>query len=458
MALALCGIAPAVQARIVAEISQRQPRFAILNLPDSTYLQMEVDDLSGTEVPKIDSVKVEYSGQIVEANSLALATANLRVWWSFRQVAAATPAVRVAQITRALPESKNAPAWGSSSVRALRIETLFCNQSGWTESVKVVAPPHVHNTGVAQRMMCARDYMCIAEDSIQRRNRLVSEFAAAWKTARFGAILDPSQILTLVYVSPWNQTSGMEDLSGIVAPMAGDRANWIDVRTQRFDVRAILPTMESIKAPAAVYDLPTGFVRYIYNRIASPELKILETSEAKQVDSVLKIGPTLRVEGSSRPYECDLPQIDSTMDDNSWLVLASSGDDTDVRKSMAPAIRGCGLIGRTSAWKVVGDTVWLEFTPFRIDELVALVQSTSVSPRPAGSGLSTARVSGTERGVSIDLPAPADVSITNLAGREVASSRRLAAGRHELSIGSTRGVVLVRIGGSGQAKTISVVR
>lgn len=223
-----------------------------------------------------------------------------------------------------------------------------------------LSPPHVHNTNVEQHRVCVIDYMCIKEDSLGHRNRLVAELAAAWNTARFGAVLQPSEIMPLVHVSPWSQTSGKENLSGIVVPMEGNRANWIDVQTQRFQGKRTLPTYESATPYVSdVYELPTGFVRYVYNRI---------------------------------------------------------------------------------------------------DDLVALVQSTSVAPRAVGSMRTMGGAMRTKTGLSVDLGESANVSITKASGEHVVTSMRLAARRHELSVGAAHGLLLVRLGNEGRSMTIPVVR
>jgi len=456
-ALALCGTAAVAVAELGPTEFQHRPHFAILNLPDSTYLQMEIDSLTDNRVPQIDSVKVEYSGAVTDVNGLGVAVANLRVWWSFQWVTATTPALRVVQITQGLPESKNAPLSGTTKVRALRVDTIYSWESGYQGPVKTARPAHVHHSS-SVHFMCTIDYMCLAEDSTQRRNRLVSDFVATWKRSRFGAVLNPLVFMPFVYVSPWSQTTGKEDLTGIAVPMAGNRANWIDVRTQKLAVERNLLATESVGSTIAVYDIPTGFVRYVYNRIQSPELEVVEDGGSRRIDSLLKIGRTLSIQGSSRPYECDIPQIDSTMDDNSWLVLATSSEDSDVAKSLAPAIRACGMIGRTSAWKASGDTVWLEGVPFSITELVALARSTSVAPRAVrGEGIA-ARAMSSANGISLDLPASATVAITNLSGQILSTSRIFGAGRHEIPLNATRGMVLVRVAQGDLYTTISVLR
>ena len=212
-ALGLCATVSVVVAELGPTEWQRKPRFAILNLPDSTYLQLELDNLPGTQVPQIDSVKVEYSGAVTDANSLAVAVANLRVWWSPRWITETTPAVRVAQITQGLPESKNAPSSGTAKVRTLRVDTIFSIESGYAGFVKTMQPPHVHHSGAAVRFFCTLDYMCLAEDPAQRRNRLVSDFVATWNRSRFGAVLTPTVFMPYVYVSPWSQTTGKENLT-----------------------------------------------------------------------------------------------------------------------------------------------------------------------------------------------------------------------------------------------------
>lgn len=457
LALTLCTTATLAFAELGPTEWQRKPRFAILNLPDSTYLQMEFDSLPSARVPQIDSVKVEYSGSVVDANSLAVSVANLRVWWSFQWVAASTPAVRVAQITQGLPESNSAPKMGATAVRALRVDTIFSTESGYIGPIKTVSPPHVHNSSAA-RSICTLDYMCVYEDATQRRSRLVSDFVATWKRSRFGAVLTPTVFMPYVYVSPWSQTTGKEDLTGIVVPMAGNRANWIDVQTQKLMVERNLMAKESVGSTVTVFDIPTGFVRYVYNRTQSPENKILEDGGPRQIDSLLKIGRTLSIEGSSRPYECDIPQVDSTMDDNSWLVLAAGPDNSELAKSLAPAIRGCGMIGRTSAWKASGDTVWLEGMPFSITELVGLATSTAVAPGNRTKDRLAARAVGSATGVSIDLSAGSLVSISNPAGQILTPSRHFDAGRHEIRLGDTRGLLLVRVAQGDRHSTISVLR
>lgn len=461
--LVLAGADPGL-----ASLALETPRFAILNLPDSTYLQMEVDAVPDSHLPGIDSVKLSTNGSLDTEGGLVRRVGTLQVWWSFQALKEPLPSARTAQITRALPIPPDPSNSLLKSTHSLRIDAIEVNALGSASPERVTKIPHVDNSQTAPRII--KDVMasCVfLEDSVRRRTA-IENFTAEWTQNSFRAILEPTWIMTLVAVSPWTRTTGLENLPGIAAPLPGNRGNWLDLQTQLFrPTRVGLDTKAVASRPALdivvsnfEYTLPTGWARYVYNRSADPWLKILETGSPRWVDSVVKIGPTLTVEGSTRDLDEGLPFVDSLMGKNSWLVLARSGATESVDSAMRPLDGLCQWRSRVRAWKMKDSLVWLnERDSIPLAQLMSLVQVgvTGIDSK-ADQPRSLARVYRESGALSIDLSHSAAVRVLTPEGRAILPDASLEAGRHTLATASTRGLLLVQVRRGSTVETHRVIR
>ena len=292
------------------------------------------------------------------------------------------------------------------------------------------------------------------------RDFYAQKFVEMWKTNPYAVILEPSPIMTLQYVSPWSQTTGKEDYAGIATPMVGNRGNWIDVTRVRMATRRILKqppstTREPALTVMPVWNIPTGAVRYVYNRTASPELKILENDDRRVFDSLLKIGKTLEVSREARPRGCVPPLPDTTMESSSWLVLADSASGDAIERAMIPNNIPFGS-ERTSAWKISGDTVWLDRdnTPIPLADLLAMAQA------PAGvraDGISDGiRLARAGDGFALVLDREAEARIVGTDGRILSDWTRMEPGRHALPR-TPEGVAFAQVRAVGIRATLPIV-
>lgn len=450
--------------RAPAQMLQK-PTFAILNLPSGVYLQMDVTGLSGSEEPFIDTVRVLLRDGITSSDDgLMQAKAAVMVVWG--KAAPATPfetKITEAQIIRKL----NIPYRSSctnctDTLRALRVDTISITSYSSSALVRQFAPPHVNALTLTPRNHCMVKYAlpaCMGEKD-GCREQLVQEFVQKWKAKSYAAILEPSPIMTFVYVSPWSQTTGKEDFAGITTPMIGNRDNWIDVTRSRLATTKILkqPTAPAPNASALallpVWNIPTGAVRYIYNRTASPELKILEDTERRVFGNLLKIGKTLDVSRNARPNGCLAPFPDTTMASSSWLVIADSASEGAIEQAMIPNSIPFGS-PRSSAWKIAGDTVWLDAsTTIPLADLLAAAQGTTgVQPNVRATGFRLAR---TNEGFVLALDRDAEVRVTGANGQILSDWTPARAGRHALPT-TAAGIAFVQVRAVGIRATFPLV-
>jgi hypothetical protein len=283
---------------------------------------------------------------------------------------------------------------------------------------------------------------CVVESNPDTaRKNLVAALAAS----KWAAILDASIIKTLVAPSWWTNTTGAESYSEVVAPMASNAGNWIALD------KSVLGVATAIKVGAndpATYEIPTGKVEYVYNRVASPLSKIAVLPHARIfLDTLLKTGPELWLTGSVQRACFKLP-YDSTMALNAWLVLADSAG--GVANSMQ-FNTNCGV--RKSAWKVVGDSLWV--TDKDKISLSELMRTVGVQRRTVDGAVARIALGGS----FLELSEASDVRLLSAGGR-ILSSRRLSAGRHELSSMPAGGVAFasVRSVSTGAVRTLSFVR
>lgn len=461
--LVLAGAIPGTASTVL-----QTPRFAILNLPDSAYLQLELDAVPATHLPEVDSVRFSTTGKFDAEGGPVRRIGNLEVWWSFHAHKDSFPPARTVQVTRALAQGRGPMDSIFKSVHALRIDTLVVHTPGSAGPERLVGIPHVDNSQTSPQIFHTVMASCVfVEDSVRRRVALET-FAKEWSRSAFRAILEPTWVMTLVATSPWTRTTGREDLPGIAAPLPGNRGNWLDLQTQMFLPRALgsdtLSATAARTSPTIVanlpYSLPTGFARYVYNRAADPWLKILETSGPRWIDSVIKVGPTLDVEGSTRDLGAGLPLVDSLMGKHSWLVLARTSAVESVDSAMRPLHVLCQGRSRVRAWKIKDSTVWLdEVTSIPLAHLLAQVQLGITGTGGKALRPSTlARVSQDDGSLSIELTRPASVRVVAPDGRIVAKETSLTGGHHTLAVSAPKGLLLVQVRQGATLETHRVVR
>ena len=467
-AMLTASLALAVATPGLSSLILETPRFAILNLPDSTYLQMELDAVPQSHLPAIDSVKLSTTGNLDTEGGLVRRVGTLQVWWSFHAQQDPLAQARTVQITRAIPVSPELSDSKLKSTHALRIDTVVVHSPGSSAPDRVTKIPHVDNSQTTPRIF--KDVMasCLFQEDSVRRRADIENFTAEWINNPYRAVLEPTWVMTLVAVSPWTRTTGQENLPGIVAPLPGNRGNWLDLQVQLFR-----PTLVGLKArpiaaraaldivvPDLQYSLPTGWARYVYNRSADPWLKILETDGPRWVDSVIKIGPTLNVEGSTRDLDEGLPFVDSLMGKNSWLVLARSSAEESVDSAMRPIHGLCQWRSRTRAWKVKDSLVWLNETDsIPLAQLLSLVEVgvTGIGSK-ADQAKSLARVFQESGSLSIELAHPSSVRVLAADGRSILRDASFEAGRHRIETSGAKGLLLVQVRQGATMETYRLIR
>lgn len=444
----------------------QKPTFAILNLPSGVYLQMDVTGLSGSEEPVIDTVRVLMRDGITGSDDgLKQAKASLMVFWG--KVAPAKPfetKITEAQIIRKLEiPYRSSCDKCTDTIRALRVDTISIASYASSALTRQIDPPHVNSLSLTPRNYCLVKYAaptCLGEKD-GCRDFYARQFVEMWKAKPYANILEPSPIRTLQYVTPWSQTTGTEDYAGIATPMAGNRGNWIDVlRTRLATVKLLKQPPATAREPAPtdlpVWNIPTGAVRYIYNRTASPDLKILENDERRIFGDLLKIGKTLEVSREARPTGCVPPVRDTTMGLFSWLVLSDSLTEGAIERAMILNNIPFGST-RTSAWKISGDTVWLDdgSTTIPLADLLALAQGTTgVHAGTTPDGIRLVRATD---GFALVLDRAAEARIVGTNGRILSDWTRMEPGRHMLPR-TAGGIAFAQIRADGLRTTLPIVR
>lgn len=447
-------------------------QWAVLNLPGASYLQMEIEEYTVAQAPRIDSMKVIHTGAIDRSGGLLRNIANLHVWSSTVSTGDTGSTTHLVQITRRITDELSGEdslkLLGERRITALRIDTIVHHDPALTFSRTSVGIPHVDNSNAGPRVVTDIVSICLYEEPEERKARLVKEFADLWAKKPTHVVLDPVTVATLMYVSPWSRTSGTEDLSGIVAPLPGNRGNWIDVQTQSFTATQVL-----LAAPKPIvalgrsaiwygprHSLPTGFVRYVYNRTNNPDMQILEFDGPRRIDGVYKVGPTLEVSGSTRDLTTgSVPSVDTLMGKSSWLVLSDSSDTRSLERAMWPQAGFCQGRQRTSAWKLEGTQVWLDqVTSIELDELTAPLASSTVSPRNLTGATSLLGIQAHPEGLELQLSQEATVRVMTLTGRVLKGSLHLSAGRHVVDLGEANGMLVVNATIAGRSETRTVLR
>ena len=452
---------------LVASMAASQiqtPQFAILNLPSGTYLQMDVQGLSGTEEPRIDTIQIRLKKETTLSDGgLQQAKASLMVFWSKVPLTVNAPeAITSAQVIKKieLPAVPSCPTC-DDTLKALRVDTISFAMYTSSALQRQFDPPHVDDISLTPRDYCVILYglpACRTEKD-GCKAELVQRFVNAWKAKAFAAILEPSATATFVYASPWSRTTGKEEIPGVATSRPGNASNWIDVSRAQFATRSILkppqtpaPGQELTLLP--MWSIPDGAVRYVYNRSASPDEKILEDGDHRVFGSLLKIGSTLDASRQARPRGCLPPIVDTSLGSSSWLVLADSASESALESALLPTDFPFGP-DRESAWRISGDTVWLDgATTIRLPDLLAAAHVSSHAT--AAGAFERCRLVRTPDGIALDLDRASEVRAIAADGRILSAWARHPAGRTALS--ASRGVAFVQIRAAGLATTIPVLR
>lgn len=448
-------------------------KWAVLNLPGVSYVQMEMEEYDVAHAPRIDSMKLIPSGAIDESGGLLRRIANLHVWSSTVSTGDTGTSVHLVQITQRIPNDlsreDSLKFLGERRVTALRIDTIVHHDPVLTFARTSVGIPHVDNSHTGPRIVETIQAVCLFEEQEVRKARLLKEFTDLWEKKPTHVVLDPVTLMTFVYVSPWSRTLGTEDLAGIVAPLPGNRGNWIDVQTQAFSASQVLPVAPKPAAgqeePTVIslvkpHTLPTGFARYIYNRTNHPETKILEPDGPRRIDGVYKVGPTLDVSGSTRDLtNGGVPSVDTLMGKFSWLVLADSSDTRSLERAMWPKSTLCGGRERNSAWKIKDSIVWLDqTTSIALSQLLSPLTASSTSPGQRSGANALSHLAPHPEGLEVRLSQPATVRIASLSGRLLRDGLRLPAGNHVVGLGDARGMIVVNTTIAGHSETRTILR
>jgi|GEM_PF-4952574 len=437
MKIAICAVMLTV-ASANALVTENVRKWTWIHSKSSgDYLQFEWKNLPGGQEPMIDSVKVVgyqvssgYAGTVVKVVA--------RAWCRSVAIPEADGAkVKIAQSMKkiSLDPMIDPPLPNEYAVTLDSIDACIDgNCLGKAPVAKVENDP-------SGAMICPA-LACVVESNPDTARK---NLAAALAASKWAAILDASIIKTLVAPSWWRNTTGAESYGEVVAPMASNAGNWIALD------KSVLGVATAIKVGTndpSTYEIPTGKVDYVYNRVASPLSKVAVLPYARIFqDTLLKTGPELWLTGSVQRACFKLP-YDSTMALNAWLVLADSAG--GVANSMQ-FNTNCGV--RKNAWKVVGDSLWV--TEKDKISLLELMRTVGVQRRTVDGAVARIALGGS----FLELSEASDVRLLSADGR-ILSSRRLSAGRHELSSMPAGGVAFasVRSVSTGAVRTLSFVR
>ncbi|MCB9496225.1 MAG: hypothetical protein H6686_04985 [Fibrobacteria bacterium] len=453
----------------VARALPVQVKFAILNLPDSSYLQMEVSGLDGTREPRIDSIVVRTNGKLSDDPGPILAHANMDVHWSLVPSASLTSMeVRTAQIIQGIPHAP-VPICKSctDSTHSLVVDSLVSRPPRPDADSLFLDVPHVDNSRTLPVSLVVSDASCLfVEDSVRRR-MLVEDFQDQWARHRMAleiAGTEPAE--TFAPVPYWRTTSGREDHHGFVLPWESNRGNWIHVEALPM---GLVGTWKSgTSAPGGpneiqivddYWEVPTGAASYVYDRTVNPDLKIQETTTRRQIDTLLKIGSTLRLDGTFRADADGNPFVDSLFQKDRWLILADSSNTEAILASLAPIHDYCMGRDRRLAWRITGDTVWLDpSTPIHRQTLLALVAPPSAVPdRARGFAAPAASLFRTPSGMSIRLEEPSSIRTISAHGRILSPWEPFPEGRHHLGSLARPPAAFVQVSGRSGILTLSLV-
>ncbi|MEK7392875.1 MAG: hypothetical protein AAB214_09935 [Fibrobacterota bacterium] len=437
MKIAICAVMLTVASAnaLVTEIVRKWTW--IHSKSSGDYLQFEWKNLPGGLEPVIDSVKaVGYQVSSGYAGTVVKVVA--RAWCRSVAIPEAVGAkVKIAQSMKriSLDPMIDPPLPNEYTVTLDSIDACIDgNCLGKTPVAKVENDP-------SGPLICITR-ACITEANPDTaRKNLVSALASS----KWAAILDASIIKTLVAPNWWTNTTGAESYSEVVAPMVSNAGNWIALD------KSVLGVATAIKVGAndpSYYEIPTGKVEYVYNRVASPLNKIAIQPAARIfLDTLLKTGPELWLTGSVQRACFKLP-YDSLMNENAWLVLADSAGGVSYSMQFDAM---CGV--RNKAWKVVGDSLWV--TAKDKISLSELMRTVGVQRRIVDGAVARIALGGS----FLELSEASDVRLLSADGR-ILSSHRLPAGRHELSSIPAGGVAFasVRSIATGAVQVLPLVR
>lgn len=400
--------------------------FAVINAPDADYLQSEFSGLpSGTGV-RVDSVSVLVSPVAPKSSRV-----NLEVHWRWAESGRDSifPASRRMQfIDKVAPYG--ATKLGATALRdILQVDSIWTCQNG--RCVIAPAPRKVENY-TPYRIDCFPN--CMPLDSAQ----MLEVVRARLRYSGVAMLVHPLSASVKALPSSWRQTTGGEDMPSLCAALPGNLANWISEDFFQFSVNPVAYTSLAKPNIPRTLHYRTGPASYVYDRTASPNLKILETQDVRVVnDTLVKFGKSLHLQGSNK-IRCGVWLNDSLVIRDSWFVLPdSTGSAEAIEAAMFPGF----CRPRDFAWRLSGDTVWLgnDKWPVLVQDLL---RTASIDGKlleiPSGDA---PRLVGSR----LELAWGATVVARDLSGRRLGTSSTLEAGSHELDLAGHRGAFVLEI-------------
>jgi hypothetical protein len=322
---------------------------------------------------------------------------------------------------------------------ALIIDTLVDQGSGniVTKIGRVVNP--------ALQPMCPT-IACMLPDSATAFQKVQARIRASSFVATFA----PFHTATFAPISPWSNTTGLEDFPEVALPLPGNAGNWIDEDAVQLRMDSLIagsiasPCPPGTVCPLLVVRpsvrLPTGPVQYVYQQSADPFNADTSGSGTPFVqDTLLKIGSRLHLSGYVS-HPCGRQPVDSELINETLWLVASGGSQADSLTMAFQQPSYCGS-ARTGAWPMRNGKV--EITQGVWVPLLDLVGTTGVLPAKARVAGATLRRVG--QAANLELPAPACVRAVDLSGREILPSTPFAAGHHSLLLPQGHGMVFVQV-------------
>jgi len=296
-----------------------------------------------------------------------------------------------------------------------------------------------------QQLLCPM-IPCFFEDSAMAFQKTTARI----QSSSFVATFAPNSVQSLVAVSPWSLTTGLENFPEVAIPLPGNEGNWIreDVRQLSMDSliagRVTAPCTQTPGTACPDYviepyvQLPTGPVQYFYQQRSDPYRGDTGQGGNFQVDTVLKVGSGLHLSGYVN-QGCGVPLVDSELINESRWLVASNGFTAD---SLASAFRVPSICtkSRPGAWPLNNGNV--EITSNVWVSLKDLFRTAGILSQPTKPAGPTLRRVG--QAADLDLPVPALVRAIDISGREILPLTEFAAGSHFLRFPASRSMLFVQ--------------
>lgn len=405
----------------------------LVRTADALFLDWDVAPLPGCQEVVLDSLAVRKANRDTSLVGSGDLPGVLAVHWHLEDmVDTGCSNVRRGNRIDSVP---SAPAAGKIERKWL-VDTLVDGTSGHflTNLPAVRNPP---GPMVCPGIACLASTKDVALKYALERIRLAGVVGFA----------KPRVVYTLVAVSPWSRTSGLENVPEVALPQPGDALNWIDAQNRTFELDSLLrddrPVCLSLACvlPAPVVTLPVGPVSYVYQQAADPLLKILSPRVARfWKDTLFKAGNRLELSGTVRP-RCGFPSVDSTvLNEDRWLVASNGAGQDSLASAFEP--RGfCANQGRRGAWPVEKDQV--EIVPGTWVPLALVFPPVGARTFSAGTPLVAHSIRGGM--LELDLSVAGSVRMVGVDGRIAAENAELGSGRQRLAIPRSTGILFVQV-------------